>query len=51
MGWLVLVLLGLGVVAIIVNYVGVLPGGSSDWYLMGGLALLLVGLLVATRYR
>ena len=51
MGVLVLVLLGLGILTVLLNYLGAVPTATSDWYLVGGLALILAGLLVATRYR
>lgn len=51
MGPAILALLLLGMVTIIVNYVGVLPGGASNWYLLLGLAFITSGFLLATRYR
>ena len=51
MGVVILVLLGLGVLTVIFNYLGAVPTGTSDWYLVGGLVLILAGLLIATRYR
>jgi Cell division protein CrgA len=50
-GPLVLFLMVVGVLAIILNYMTVLPGGVSAWYLVGGLVVLFVGFLMATRYR
>jgi hypothetical protein len=50
-GVAILVLLILGVLMILLNYLSVLPGSVSGWYLVGGLGLLLAGFLVATRYR
>ena len=41
----------LGVLMILLNYLSVLPGSVSGWYLAGGLALLVVGAMGATRYR
>jgi hypothetical protein len=41
----------LGVLMILLNYLSVLPGGVSVWYLIGGLAVIFVGFLMATRYR
>ena len=43
--------LGLGVLSILLDYLGVLPGGASNWYLLGGLALLAVGFASATKYH
>jgi hypothetical protein len=51
MGPLIIALMVLGVVFIILNYMNVLPGGASDWYLVGGLGVILVGFILATRYR
>jgi len=42
-------LLGLGTAMIIVNYVDLLPGGTSNWYLLGGLGLVLAGIITATQ--
>jgi Cell division protein CrgA len=50
-GVAILVLLILGLLMILLNYLSVLPGSVSGWYLVGGLGLLLGGFLVATRYR
>jgi len=40
-----------GMLMIILNYVNVLPGGTANGYLLGGLGLISVGFLTATRYR
>jgi len=50
-GPLLLLLLVLGVMTIILNYVTVLPGSVSAWYLVGGIALMFIGIGMATRYR
>jgi hypothetical protein len=50
-GVMILVLMVLGVLTIILNYFGVLPGGAKVWYLLVGLAVIFVGFLMATRYR
>jgi hypothetical protein len=42
-------LLGLGTATIILNYIDVLPGGTSNWYLFAGLGLILAGIITATR--
>ncbi|MBE51771.1 MAG: hypothetical protein CL448_01865 [Acidimicrobiaceae bacterium] len=42
-------LLGAGTAMIIVNYVDLLPGGTSNWYLLGGLGLVLAGIVTATQ--
>jgi Cell division protein CrgA len=40
----------LGALMIILNYLGVF-GATNNWYLVGGLGLILGGLMVATQYR
>ena len=45
------VLLGLGCAMIMLNYLEVLPGAASNWYLVGGLALMLGGIATSTQYR
>ncbi len=44
-------LLVLGVLMILLNYVDLLPGAPSNWYLLGGLGLVLGGIVAATQYR
>jgi hypothetical protein len=44
-------LLGLGLVVIFLNYLGLLPGGFSNAYLGVGLASICGGIIVATQYR
>ncbi len=51
MGILIIGLLLLGMLTIVLNYVGVLPGSASNWYLLIGLAFITGGFMVATRYR
>ena len=48
---LMFALLGLGVAVIILNYLGVLPGGSDNRYLLLGLAAITGGFITATQYR
>ncbi len=43
--------LGIGLVIIFLNYLGVLPGGTKNSYLLGGLGCILVGIMTATQYR
>lgn len=43
--------LALGVATILLNYLGVLPGSASNWYLLGGLGMVLAGIFTATQYR
>jgi Cell division protein CrgA len=42
---------GLGILMILLNYAQVLPGGVSNWYVFGGLGLILAGIVTATQYR
>lgn len=45
-------LLGAGVLMIVINYMSVLlPGAPSNWYIVGGLGLILAGIMVATQWR
>lgn len=44
-------LLGIGLVVIFCNYLGVLPGGTKNSYLLVGLASILGGIITATQYR
>lgn len=44
-------LLGLGMVTLILNYVSLLPGAVSNWYLLAGLGFILGGIITATQYR
>jgi Cell division protein CrgA len=42
----------IGALVIMLNYIQhVLPGVPNNWYLIVGLALILLGLFVATQYR
>ncbi len=52
--WLAVVMLALlvaGMLVVVCNYLGVLPGEASNGYLFLGLGLITAGFLVATRYR
>jgi hypothetical protein len=44
-------LMGLGVLIILANYVGVLPGGTDNTYLMIGLAGIAGGFAMTMNYR
>lgn len=45
-------LLGAGLLMIVINYMGVLlPGAANNWYIFGGLGLILAGIMVATQWR
>ncbi len=51
---LMFALWGIGLLVIILNYMGVLPGGGEDgsgWYLIAGLVSILGGIMVATQYH
>ena len=49
--WVMFALLGLGALIILLYYVGLVPGGRSNWYLAVGLAGVLGGLYTATKYH
>jgi hypothetical protein len=52
--WYGATILGLllgGVLTILLNYLSVLPGSVSIWYLVAGLVVIFVGFLMATGYR
>jgi hypothetical protein len=49
--WVLLGFLVLGLVTIVLNYVHVLPGGTNNWYLIGGIGAIVVGLFMATFYH
>jgi hypothetical protein len=48
---LMFALLVVGAVMIVLNYLELLPGAATNWYLLGGLAFILGGIVVATQYR
>ncbi|MCU0268363.1 MAG: cell division protein CrgA [Acidimicrobiales bacterium] len=48
---LMFTLFALGFFTIFLNYVSVLPGAPSNWYLLGGLGFILGGIITATQYR
>ncbi len=52
--WMPVIMLtffGLGIICILLNYLSFLPGGPSNGYLLGGLGLIVVGFIVATRWH
>jgi hypothetical protein len=51
LGVLILVLFGLGVAVVILNYAGLLPGGVNNLWLIAAIAAIFVGLILATRYH
>lgn len=44
-------LMGVGVLVILVNYMGVLPGGTSNTYLLMGLVGIGIGFTMTMNYR
>jgi len=44
-------LMGLGVVLILINYTGLLPGGTSNTYLLIGLGGIGIGFAMTMNYR
>ena len=48
---LMFALLGVGAIVILFYYLGFVPGGRSNWYLFGGLSMVLGGLFTATKYH
>jgi Cell division protein CrgA len=40
-----------GAAVILLNYVNVLPGSVTNWYLLAGLALITAGFVTATQWR
>ena len=48
---MMLAFFGIGVVGIVLNYLGLLPGGAHNYYLLGGLGFIVLGFITATQYR
>ena len=48
---LMFTLLAAGALMIVLNYLELLPAATSNWYLIGGLGLILGGIVTATQYR
>jgi hypothetical protein len=48
---MLITLLIAGMLVILSNYLGVLPGGAKNAYLLVGLGLITAGFIVATKYR
>jgi hypothetical protein len=48
---LMFALLALGLLLIFLNYLDLLPGGTSNAYLAAGLASICGGIVVATQYH
>jgi hypothetical protein len=49
--FLILGFFGIGLLCIVLNYLGVLPGGTSNVYLFIGLGGIVAGFIAATRYH
>jgi hypothetical protein len=50
-GALFFTLIGAGVIIIITNYLGVLPGGTNNTFLWIGLGLIAISFMVATQWH
>ncbi len=50
-GPMILVLFLLGLLTLILNYLGALPGAVSSWYLIIGITLIMTGFIALIRYR
>ncbi|HEY5103957.1 MAG TPA: cell division protein CrgA [Acidimicrobiales bacterium] len=50
-GWLLIDLLLFGMMVITLNYLQVLPGSASSWYLALGLVSMFSGFYLATLYK
>jgi hypothetical protein len=50
-GWMLLGLLIFGMLVITLNYLQVLPGSTSSWYLVVGLISMFSAFYLATRYH
>lgn len=48
---IMLAFFGLGVLSIVLNYLGVLPSSPSNGYLLGGLGCIIAGFVVSTRWH
>jgi hypothetical protein len=51
MGAAIIVLFLLGVLIVILNYAGLLPGGVNNLWLIAAIGAIFAGLIVATRYH
>jgi hypothetical protein len=49
--FLILGLFAVGLVGIMLNYLGLLPGGASNIYLFIGLGFIVAGFIAATRWH
>jgi hypothetical protein len=44
-------LLAAGTLVVVLNYLSVLPGSVSSWYLVSGLLVMFLGFYLATLYK
>ncbi len=51
MGFVIIGLFVLGVLVVILNYAGALPGGVNNLWLVAAIAAIFAGLILATRYH
>ncbi len=51
LGLLILAMFVLGVLVVILNYAGALPGGVNNLWLVAAIGAIFVGLILATRYH
>jgi hypothetical protein len=51
MGPVIIGLFVLGVLVVIANYAGLLPGGVNNLWLIAAIGFIFVGLIMATRYH
>jgi hypothetical protein len=51
MGIMIIALFVLGVLIVILNYAGALPGGVNNLWLVAAIGAIFVGLIMATRYH
>jgi Cell division protein CrgA len=51
LGILIIAMFALGVLIVILNYAGLLPGGVNNAWLIAAIGSIFVGLLLATRYH
>ncbi len=50
-GVLIIAMFALGVLIVILNYAGLLPGGVNNAWLIAAIGAIFVGLILATRYH
>ncbi len=48
---LMLTFFACGILMIVLNYISLLPAAPSNWYLLGGLGLIVCGFAISTQYR